>query len=109
VTRRSYQPIAPGDRFDRLVAVEDAGRDTRGNLRWRFTCLCGGSITTRPSNVRQWVRKIGWASCLVCYRREGSWPALVARASLAQLAESDREATVREVARILEALERGAA
>lgn len=71
-SRGSPPPVA-GEQFDKLTAVESAGIDAGGNLRWSFACVCGERVTWRVSTVRANVRRLGWCSCKACYRAAGGW------------------------------------
>jgi hypothetical protein len=73
---RAACPIAAGQRFDHLVAVEPSTTDAKGNRRWVFTCDCGQQVTWRVSTVVSNVRRLGWCSCPDCYRKAGSWQAI---------------------------------
>jgi hypothetical protein len=44
-------PIAPGDRFGRLVAEAPLPSDAGGKQRWRFRCDCGAAHDARVSYV----------------------------------------------------------
>jgi hypothetical protein len=57
--------IEVGDRFGRLVAVEEAGRDKHNHLLWAFACDCGGRITTIGFDVKR-----GKTSSCGCLRKE---------------------------------------
>jgi hypothetical protein len=50
--RHINPPIAAGQRFGRLIAVEFVARDKSRQQRWRFRCDCGGEIIHRVSAVR---------------------------------------------------------
>lgn len=41
-----------GQRFGRLVAVADAGRNKTGAVLWRCTCDCGGEAVVRCADLR---------------------------------------------------------
>jgi hypothetical protein len=45
--------IEVGDRFGRLTAVSEAGRNKHNHLLWTFDCDCGGCITTVGYDVRR--------------------------------------------------------
>src|SRR5215471_1725927 len=45
-------PIAFGQRYHRLTAIEFDGRDIRGCAVWRFRCDCGEEFTALAGNVR---------------------------------------------------------
>lgn len=74
-------PIAviPGQRFGHLTATRQLKSDAGGNRRWTFTCDCGRTCRTRVSNVTYNLRRLGWASCIACYRAAGGWAAIEAR------------------------------
>ncbi|TGT72937.1 hypothetical protein EN802_13750 [bacterium M00.F.Ca.ET.159.01.1.1] len=42
-----------GQRFGRLVVVEEAGRTPSGNIRWRCACDCGGEVFTVTAILRK--------------------------------------------------------
>jgi hypothetical protein len=70
--------VAPGDRHDKLVAVERLPNDPGGNQVWSWRCDCGALYRSRASNVTYTVRTIGWASCRECYRAAGGYDGIVA-------------------------------
>lgn len=41
-----------GQRFGRLVVLNDAGRTDQGKAKWRCRCDCGAEIITRGSSLR---------------------------------------------------------
>lgn len=44
-------PIAPGQRYGRLVAIEFVDRDQYGHQRWKFLCDCGREKVILASRV----------------------------------------------------------
>ena len=54
-----------GKHFGFLTVVSEAGKDSRGEIRWLCRCDCGNSITLNSSIIRTGNTK----SC-GCYRRE---------------------------------------
>jgi len=44
--------ILSGQRFGKLTALNEAGRDKSGNILWRCVCDCGNEITVRGSHLR---------------------------------------------------------
>ena len=68
-------PIAVGDVFDKLTALEPRPSQN-GNAMWLFLCTCGEKPVLRVSVVSRGLRKWGWASCRPCYRAAGSWKGL---------------------------------
>jgi hypothetical protein len=42
-----------GQRFGKLTALEEAGRDRQGLVLWFCTCECGGSITVPGARLRK--------------------------------------------------------
>lgn len=55
-----------GQRFGRLVAIENAGRkDKSGNYFWKFLCDCGNIIEVRPATVID-----GRTKSCGCYQKE---------------------------------------
>jgi hypothetical protein len=57
--------IEVGDRFGRLTAVSEAGRNKHNHLLWTFDCDCGGQITTIGFDVKR-----GKTSSCGCIRKE---------------------------------------
>jgi len=45
-------PIAPGQRYGRLTAIEFAGRGPRNSAIWKFRCDCGVEIIKPAARVR---------------------------------------------------------
>lgn len=54
-----------GQRFGRLIAVSDVGRDKHGGTLWLLSCDCGGSTTALVSNLTH-----GRSTSCGCFRRE---------------------------------------
>lgn len=46
-----------GQRFGRLVVVEDSGERRRGNVMWKCACDCGKVVIVRSSNLIQGITK----------------------------------------------------
>jgi hypothetical protein len=46
-----HTPPKPGDRFNRLVAIERSHSDSRGDVYWHFLCDCGKKHTARLAAV----------------------------------------------------------
>src|SRR4051812_33081354 len=59
--RGGRAPVSPGDRFGRLVVVEETDDRLYGRARgWRCRCDCGGEIVTvAPSLVRGMTQSCG--------------------------------------------------
>jgi hypothetical protein len=51
-TTSKRPPMAPGQRYGRLVAVAFVGRDHHHHARWHFTCDCGNEHIASAPNVR---------------------------------------------------------
>jgi hypothetical protein len=41
-----------GEKYGKLTAVEEVGKDDRGSYLWRFVCDCGGEKIIRPAIVK---------------------------------------------------------
>lgn len=54
-----------GQRFGRLVAVEEAGRDQHRNIVWHCACDCGGTCIVAGYLLRQ-----GHTQSCGCYQRD---------------------------------------
>jgi hypothetical protein len=54
-----------GQKFGRLTVIEEAGRDTRGNMKWLCRCECGGQANIRGDNLRN-----GTSTSCGCRQRE---------------------------------------
>lgn len=54
-----------GQRFGRLLVIEEAGRNKRSDVLWKCKCDCGNEVTVCTSHLRTGNTK----SC-GCYRRE---------------------------------------
>ena len=52
-----HSPIRRGQRFNRLLALKRARRDTYGNDRWLFRCDCGAPTVARVVAVRSGATK----------------------------------------------------
>lgn len=61
---RQFISISPGDRFDQLTAISDAGKTKHGHSQWLFCCTCGVELVI----VRNSVVKGLTTSC-GCYRK----------------------------------------
>lgn len=57
VTSPKRAPMAAGQRYDRLVAVEFVDRNQHRNARWRFKCDCGGTAVILANSVRRGITK----------------------------------------------------
>ncbi|MCW5832336.1 MAG: helix-turn-helix transcriptional regulator [Labilithrix sp.] len=66
---RTRTPPWPGEKFDKLVAVQEAGLGPGGGLRWIFRCECGNEVNWRVSLVRRNVSH-GYCACPECYFRD---------------------------------------
>jgi hypothetical protein len=73
------RPASPGQRFGALTAVEridDYMKGSRREIRWLFRCECGRELRQKLTEVRRYVRRLGWAGCPVCYWARGGWEAI---------------------------------
>lgn len=50
--RTKLPPMAPGQRYGRLTAIEFSGRERHGWAVWRFRCDCGKELTALAANAR---------------------------------------------------------
>lgn len=57
--------IKPGDVYNRLTVVKEAGRNKQGRQLWLCKCLCGNEIKITPHRL-----KTGLVKSCGCYRRE---------------------------------------
>lgn len=73
------EQIAAGDVFGSLTALESAGRDRRGRLRWCFRCSCGATVTWNVATVTYNVRRLGFCACPACYVAAGGWREIARR------------------------------
>lgn len=64
-----------GNRYGRLVVVERAANDKRGEARWMCRCDCGGKTVARGGSLRS-----GHTQSCGCLRREHAAAANTARA-----------------------------
>lgn len=58
-------PNLLNQRFERLLVIERAPSDIKGNPRWLCLCDCGNRLTTRASRLKH-----GNAKSCGCYRRD---------------------------------------
>lgn len=52
-----------GVKFNKLTALEKAGKDNNGKIIWKFLCECGGNAEARISDVKS--KKIKSCGCLI--------------------------------------------
>jgi hypothetical protein len=51
-SKHRLPPMAAGQRYGRLIAIEFVERDQRSSAWWRFHCDCGQTIVVRSDHVR---------------------------------------------------------